>query len=312
MTTVVGKYNIFISSKMRYSGTAENFQINLNKPINLSSDKTAFQAYITNVELPYAFHQINDTNNTFVVSLLVNNVVVNTNTASIPAGNYNILNLLTEVKTAIYTATGVGGISYNFSYNKNNGKVSLEISDPVWVSYKIRIDFTNNTIGRMMGFNNLITFGYNLIATSPLTVNVNPINQIFIRSDIVASNGDSESLENYNENSNILAKIPIRVQPSSYIFSTSNFDERVFLSVPQLTVINFYLTAGNSKSVLNNQSQEWSFVLTILEVEKPEQFNFTKVATFVAPMIDAEQLKQEKENLIKELSDLKTQLEKED
>jgi len=264
---------------MRYSGTAENFQINLNKPINLSSDKTAFQAYITNVELPYAFHQINDTNNTFVVSLLVNNVVVNTNTASIPAGNYNILNLLTEVKTAIYTATGVGGISYNFSYNKNNG---------------------------------IITFGYNLIATSPLTVNVNPINQIFIRSDIVASNGDSESLENYNENSNILAKIPIRVQPSSYIFSTSNFDERVFLSVPQLTVINFYLTAGNSKSVLNNQSQEWSFVLTILEVEKPEQFNFTKVATFVAPMIDAEQLKQEKENLIKELSDLKTQLEKED
>lgn len=311
MSNVVKKYNIYISSRMRYSGTPESFTITLNKPINLSSDKTEFQAYITNVELPYAFHQINATNNTFQVEVLVNNIPVSLTTATITNGNYNILTLLAEVKTAIYTATGLPNLVYDFTYNKTTGKVTLSQTDPIYINYKIRLYFTNNTIGRMMGFNTTTLFFYNSPATSPLTVNVNPINQIFLRSDIVASNGDSESLESFNENSNVLAKIPIKVQPNSYIYSTSNFDERIFLSVPQLTIINFYLTAGNSKTVLDNQSQDWSFVLTILEVEKPDEFGFTKVSSIIQPMVDLGDLEKQKEGLIKELTDLKDKLEKE-
>ena len=121
MSNILNKYNLYINSSKRISGTPENFTIQLDRPLILTSTNTQFQMYISSFTFPFNFHQINSTNNQVEARLNGGAFVL----VTITPGNYNILNLLTELGSALNSAFG-SALVWDFTYNKNTGKYVLK------------------------------------------------------------------------------------------------------------------------------------------------------------------------------------------
>jgi hypothetical protein len=303
MNSIVNKYNIYINSAKRISGTSDNFSIQLEKPLTLTSDKTQFQLYVSSLEYPYNFYQVNSNNNSLTLEYTPASGPLANYVITITPGNYNINSLLSELKTKTSIATGVSETNFNFSYSRATGRCTFALSTLGTITYK----FSSNTfIGKMCGFTADSTFSFASSSTSSQNVNVNPITYFTIRSDIVLSNQDMESITKSSENSDILCKVPIRTPPGTYIYYAQPFDDRVFISAQVLNVINFYITSNQNKELIDNHGLDFSFTLTILEVVKPDGVYWNKLGNFDQP-IDVNELQKQQQQLIEELQSLQKQ-----
>lgn len=259
---ILNKYNIYINSNKRISGTPENFTIQLDRPLLLTSMNTQFEMYVSSLTFPFNFHQINSTNNQVEARLNGGSFVLIT----ITPGNYNILNLLTELGSKLNQSFNTSLI-WEFTYNKNTGKVSLRCT----TANTIEIFFSANTyLASFFGFTSDISFSNLITATSSRNVNVNPITYICLRSSVILSNLDEEAISTNLTNSDIIAKIPIRVPPQCYIQYEQNFDNRVFLNTQSINILDFYITDNQSRKPLDNQGLDYTMTITILETIKPD------------------------------------------
>lgn len=306
MSEILNKYNLYIDSSQRISGTADNFKIQLKKPIQRTNDKSRFQFYITSLQYPFSMKQVNSTNNTFTVTM---NPGVVTATVTIPEGNYNILTLLNAVIQGTNSAL-MGIYALSGTYSKVTGLATLTYGTNDAKTFTF--NFANTTIGTMLGFKTNVTVSYNNPKTSNVNVNVNPISYFSIRSDtLTASSFDSEALDSSFSKSNILCKVPIRVPSNCYIYYEQPYDSRIVSNIDTLTIIDFKVTMGGNEISMNN-ALDFSFILVCEEFLINENSGFTTLGDTIAnPLfngVDIEDLKKTREQLVQQLAEARNKL----
>lgn len=303
MNNIVNKWNVYISSKQRVKGDVNDFYIQLDKPILLSSNKTRFEVYINDLEYPYSFYTVNSNNNTFL-SILSNGMSTINHTITIPEGNYTILTILDAIKTQLNFAY-LFDMGFTGTYNKSTGRVTFIFNSPIYgAGWNLTLNLTGTIIGEMTGFETT-TFFHAIDETGTKNVNVHPISSFMLRSNsLISSNQDSEALSTPNSSTDILFKVPINVSPGQYIYASQNSDNRVFLNVQIIDNIHFYITTNRSLLPVNNHGLDISFTLTILEVIRPEIIVDAKLEQLGASF-DPRELEQQRQELINQLEVLK-------
>jgi hypothetical protein len=272
---IVNKYNIFINSKNRNSGDNNNFTVNLKKPLLLSSDKTRFAAYITNLQYPYSFFSVTQYNNSFTA--IFTNILTTTSvtqTVTIPESNYTISTLISQLATSLNNtfATIVNLVG---TFDKGSGRCTLNLAN---ATHTLEFIFPSSCIiGEMLGFNSTI-FMPNVPQIGPKAVNVHIVNSFVLHSNIVTSSFDSENLfSTENRPSDILAVVPLTVAPGQYVYYSSLQENAIFLNLQTIDIMNFFITNNRSLFIVDNHGLEFSFTLCIIEVEVPENITFNKL-----------------------------------
>ncbi len=301
--SVINKYNFYINSKQRVSGEANNFKIILQKPIVRTAENSYFEFFISSLNFPFSYKQINDNNNKFQIQLNANLPV----TVTIPSGNYNILTLSSTVLQQINTALG-GLYNISYSYNKDTSYLTFTYNtndSNIFILY-----FSNNAFGECLGFINDITLSFGNPQTSSQSVNVNPAQFFCIRSNTInQGNNNLESLDKSSEKSNILAKVPIKSASNTFIYWTQPYESRVISNIELFQELDFEITAGGKSNDIQGQL-DFSFTLVCQEILKPEYKPFNKFTDIInsSENININDLENQKQQLLNDLLNEKNKL----
>ena len=226
MNNIINTYNIFIDSSQRVSGTTSNFTIQLQKPLILTKPSNYFICTVRDAQIPLVQQQINSKNATLSFSITRGSTF--NSSITLTYGNYNILNLLNALSTALTSQIQVLIPSFtpafNFSYNQSYLNITLNITGGDNTATSITLNFSSNSsLGYMLGYTSNATFSYNSSnvstnSTGTQNINVNPMNSILIRSSNLNQSQNWESLVEKNVVSDILCKIPIVSLPNTWLF----------------------------------------------------------------------------------------------
>jgi len=274
----INRFHIYTSSSKKQSGTNEDYNITLRRPIILQNPHHYFKCIIKQATIPYTFQQVNDNFNQFSYIMTRGGVTYPQKTFSISNGNYTVNTLITEVinKWIANIATYLPGYSpvFNFSYDRNNMFITFSFTaDATNTSFTIK-PIANN-ISTMMGvvvdtsFNNVGAVVTSGISTQP--VDVSPITSIYIRSDTLKQNYlSSENLVSSDDVSDILCQIPLLGQPTSWIQYLNDLTIENRLANEVIGDVNLYLSDNRSYS-LNLRGIPWSCMMTIIEIAPPQE-----------------------------------------
>ena len=249
------------------------FNITLKNSIKKKDDEL-FKIMIQSVQIPYTFHNTNQTNNFIDWE---ENGVLKTPIA-IKSGNYNILELISEIQNKLNTNSSYGNTNYTINYNQIENIVELKSSNAN--NTKLLFNSGSNitkSIASQIGFtsDNDITFNSNTSKFSDSYVNLITINSLFIRSNISGVNTyDSKT----KQQSNILSIVPINTDPLGVI--TYQYYEGVpyiLYNNDNITNLEFDLTNENGDSINLGKNINWSFVLSIQIIKNPKHFRKTEI-----------------------------------
>ncbi len=224
------KYNNNLTSDVSY--LLPNLEIPDGYTIYLS---------VSQCSIPYSFYNINNNNNSIflfnLISLVTSNYII-------PIGNYNINQLLLILNNNL--------IGYSFYYNSINNKITISCINDFEL-------LDNSTCLLLLGFNKNTTYkSYlsNLISFN--CVDLNPINIIYINSNILTYNIN----KNYINNQTVLCSIPIYSQPYSIIqyYNYNNFKSNLFIN--SISNIDLKLIDEYGEAIDLN-GLNWNITLTL-------------------------------------------------
>jgi len=313
---IVNQYNLFLSSANRTSGTSSDYHIVLRKPLTLQSPNNWFNVRVGSCEIPYIFKLINSTNNVIQYTVTRNTIPTN-GTFTIEPGNYNILNLLTEVQSKLQ-ASILALIGYNaplnFTYDRNAGHCTFSIVGTDIIGTSILIKNNSPVFLKCVGFSNQFTFSYFNSTTrtdveSTQNVNVYQNPALYVRSETLIQSQNIESLITaQSEPSDILAKIQVNVLPQTMIQWTNPTDLVLEINNKIIDDISLYLGSSTSYS-LDLGGLDWTIRLTITEYADDVNENrdyAINMGRGVDPYL--EELMKKRESIISNLDSLKGQL----
>lgn len=317
---ILKNYNFFLDSSQRDEGDLPNyFSIVLRRPIIKTNKKSMFRVRIPSVVIPFSFSQVNSTNNK--LTYIINN---DTYQYTIPNGNYNINDLLTEIKKDIENSNPV---KLDFNYNISTSKCILAFNNTMTIPTTLTIPLipSNKILLLMMGFTSsielsVININNALIftnASSNQVVNVSPSKTLFIRSETLTQNTNFESLVDKNENTDILLQIPIYTGFNTFI----NYHDQssdLFADIINTTIdkINLYITDSTSYDVLPPDSGllNWFIQINIQEIYTPHEIDTRYIEdntikeTDTQPIKDTKEEEKQRSNIINDLTNEKNKL----
>lgn len=274
----INRFHIYTSSSKKQSGTNEDYNITLRRPIILQNPHHYFKCIIKQATIPYTFQQVNDNFNQFSYIMTRGATTYPQKTFSISNGNYTVNTLITEVinKWVANIATYLPTYSptFSFTYDRNNMFITFSFT-PDGTNTSFTIKPIANNISTMMGvvsdtsFNNVGAILTTGISTQP--VDVSPITSIYIRSDTLKQNYlSSENIVSTDDVSDILCQIPLMGQPTSWIQYLNDLTIENRLANEVVGDINLYLSDNRSYS-LNLRGIPWSCMMTIIEIAPPQE-----------------------------------------
>lgn len=207
MSVIVNRtINVLVQSNMRNSGTNENFDILLSKPLILSNDKHYWRVSCSNITIPYSFKNVNQYNKA---------ILINGNTYNLSQGNFNVQQILNEIAGLIQIDCGLHA-SLNYNSSTGLGTYSL-------LSGSVSLSLTNNlSLARMLGLSDQLTL---TLTSTPYTTNFHlysyPIKNIFIRSNLLSKNVEFICEQDLYP-STVLAIVPLNSASNSYISQTTS------------------------------------------------------------------------------------------
>ena len=187
---IINTYNVFLNSLNRTSGTSDNFRLQLFRPITLKSPNNWFEVRVGSVEIPYTFKLINSSNNVIDFQFIRGGTAT-TSTITLAPGNYNIIQLLDEIKLELiakiqalrsYTAP------LEFTYDRSTGHATFSIVGIDTTPTSITIINNSPVFMKCIGMINTFTFSYaspsvRTNAESVQNVNVFQNPAIYVRSE---------------------------------------------------------------------------------------------------------------------------------
>lgn len=290
MNNIVNQYNLFLDTKYLEGGLNETPKFSLKEPITLNNDNNYFTAKVLTAEIPFSFKTLSSPYNILKVRVqetAQHNIDVSSNIV-LTEGNYSITALLEELKsklTAYIQTINVGNFSshyptFNFTYSKETGRVTLNISSGGG-NHAVSITLfwnLNDIIAPFFGFtfqnNTILSYSSVGVVTSqnyisPNHVNVSPITGLFIRSSSLnqARYNQERTVEYDMTISDILLKIPVNSYYNTWLIYENNTFE-VRLNNKIIDEISLYLTALTYDAI-NLNGVSWRVLLQITEYESP-------------------------------------------
>ena len=268
--TILENNTLFIRSQdaNTLNEKRSKFNVTLQNSIKKKDDEL-FKIMVQSVQIPYTFHNTNQTNN--FIDWQENGILKSP--LAIKSGNYNILELISEIQNKLNENSSYGNATYTINYNQienivelkstnsNNTKLLFNTGINVSKSIASQIGFTND---------NDITFNSTTSKFSDSYVNLITINSLFIRSNISGVNTyDSKT----KQQSKILSIIPVNSNPLSVI--TYQYYEGVpyiLYNNDNITNLEFELTDESGNLINLGKNINWFFVLSIQIIKNPKHF----------------------------------------
>ena len=308
--SVIQTHNIYVNSSMRQSGRSDDFVINLKQPLILKNQRNFFRIRLDNAIIPHTIKQVNVGNNTLQYNITRSAVNYN-GSVSLAVGNYNILTLITELgsklSSNILLNTSISVVFTNSSYNRDTGYASLIMTGTDNIATSLTLNFTsNNKLGAMFGIltNAILTYNSSNVSnvvTSVQNVNVNPITYITIRSSTLKQRQNYESVVEKDVYSDIIAVVPINVNPGSFIIHSGSPPTDVINRV--IDELELYLEDNLSYSI-SLFGLEWSCNLVIEEIGFIEDDELLKDS--IMPSVNpTQQLEEQKAKMLNELETMR-------
>lgn len=257
---VRSKDGIFVNENIH-----TDFSIVLKKSITKNEDEL-FKVILQSAQIPYTFFNTNENNN--YIDYKENGILKTP--IQINSGNYNILELITEVQKQLNNNTSFASDNYTLTYNQIENKVSIlslatenteflfNSGDNVLKSINKQLGYTND---------NDITINNLSPSTSDSFVDLIRIHSLFIRSNLSSNTSiDSESLTN----TDILVNIPINTNPLSMIqyqyYEGMSYN---LIDNDKITQINIRLTDQNGNLINLGKKINFEFLLNIQTIKNP-------------------------------------------
>ena len=319
----IQRYTFYINSAQAtsYIGTTTtNFNINLDRVLNLLSKRGRFALLMHSISIPFSFYQLDSSFN--ILSIIAYDATGNSKTVtiSLTVGNYTATSILTELSTQLTTSLQTSSGSYvgytpvfAFSYNVNNGLTTLLMK----FGYQLTLSFsTNTTIGQFFGFTTNQTISSVLTVTSTSIVVTNPIYLLYLRSLNLVQFNNKEFIVNKNNTiSTIIYRIPITTQTSTYIHYLSTTTDPFFISNTNITNFQFQLTNCLNTTSLDLQGLNFQFKFSIVEYQVPFFEPLEQLSNLITPQgepepnPELEKLKIEYDKNLEKLKKYKSRLE---
>ena len=270
--TIISNNVIFITSEdagkngvyLRGTNDRSSFGLYLKKELKSKSDEL-FKIIVQSAEIPYTFTNLNINNNYIDWS---ENGILQT-PIQITDGNYNILQLLEEIKETLNTNTSISA-TYNLTYNQNTNKVSI-ISDNVLDTIFLFNSGVNvlKSINSQLGFTDDEDITINNLSTgiSDSVVNLLLLTSLFIRSNLSSLN----TIDSFTtSNSSILVNIPITTIPLS-IINYQYYDGVEYNLIDDNSINYIELSLTDSKGIAIDLKKKinWSLTLNIQVIKDP-------------------------------------------
>jgi hypothetical protein len=237
-------------------------------------------------------------------------------TITIPIGNYNINQLITQFITSLLTDIYIGiptstlsTSNFLISYNSATGLTTFYMAAAFTITITLKFS-TSFVLGLMFGFNATnVIFGTAVKLTSPNKVNCNPITSIYLRSDSLKFQSNFEAVISPYENSDIISKIPVTTLPNSIIYFRS--EVKSMISNKELPSLNLYLSDNLSTTfTLDMSGLPYGIMIQIDEVQlKPTNAYQDKLGLGI--MNPPTDLIQQRDSILEDLITKKEKLEKE-
>jgi hypothetical protein len=199
--------------------------------------------YLKSLEMPVVFDNIRSDNTSNIITLKVNNAVVNVN---LDTKNYNNINtLLSDINTKL--------VATNITLTILNGIVSINI--PIISNITIENSVLINTV---LGFpkNTPYTSTNKVTAVSHYTLNYDNYLSLYV--DIPSSN-------NASSNKLISFKIPLNALENMvfYLGDNSTFSQSIKISDPNYVLSQFRITVYDRFGYTISQCLDYTFTLGI-------------------------------------------------
>jgi hypothetical protein len=296
----VDYYNLISSGTPNYLAYAGWY---LKKMIHKTSKNSYFTISVKNLILPFSFNNIGTLNNTFqiVYNLITYTIIVN-------KGNPNIQQLIDDVKTKILSSVPALVGLFTIVYNPYDNTITFSNTSADTIDFL----FINNFIGKMLGFTTNVQCLPLSTLTSQITINVNPLQNVYVRSDNLTFSNSYESVVDKNDISDIIAIVPIYSTSGNFIVfnDSSNFETR--LGDDSIDFISLYLTSAVDNDHLIDLFLDWTIHLQINEYALPtNNINLNPIESFRSSIAEPSQSQEEdflirrKRELDKQLNELK-------
>jgi len=302
MSEIVKKYQVYLNSEFaEFRPYTDYVGWNLKNPILLSDPNNYFTCRVLQAAIPYSFKQFSGA----TINGYYTHSGVNTNfTLTLSSGNYSIIELLAEFQQQLEAVPHPHAWTFTFTYDPITSFVTLGFtSNQTFVfNFTYEVNFW-----KACGFlpTTTLTFSNTTTLTSDRHVNVHPIYAIQIRSDTLFQiTGNSESMVELNDYSDILVQFYVYGSPNTWILSESGeSNPECHVKNKLIDFVRVYLSS-NINYRLNINNLDWSFVIEITE-HRPEKIESINGNDREAGM---KALASIRENLIQELQQDKTAL----
>jgi len=231
---------IHLNSKNRVHGTINDAYFYINT-IEVPSDYSLHLSVLT-ASIPYSFYNVNNSNNTFVFTIGVNNY-----TYTLRTGNYSINDFLTELQTKITLLT--------ISYDKIKSKLTFSYASNFSIS-------TASTCLSLIGFGNLTDTSL-LSSTNNTLTSVNCINLQSFHCVCIGTNFITNSINVVDDrNPTIICSIPINTSPNSMITFVNPSHYKINIFSTMFSSINIKILDQDSNPIDLNGCN-WSMTIQL-------------------------------------------------
>lgn len=212
--------------------------------ITLPDGKYIYLSLIS-ATIPYSFYSINVNNN----GLHIVDNAANEYTFNVEPGNYNIYQLIEAILAEL-------GGDWSMTYNAVTNKVTFTIDPLLSDGFTI---YSDGTLNHALGFSSTDnTVSVDGSATSTQGINLNQIRAINIEIDMQSPSVNvAQPL-----NQNILATIPVAVQPYGMIVWTNSNGFRINMMCEQMNMIKVKFI-DNQGNLINMNGVNWQATLQL-------------------------------------------------
>lgn len=262
--------NIYLMTDERNSdSTAQNPTFKI-QPQLVKSPSQVFEVYISHLQIPYGFNQINANNNALPVTIVVAGVTNNYPNTVLPVGNYNINSFQTAVALLLEELSNFSGLTdptITFGYNKTSYIQTFSYSSSQVSSITIHCS-VSKTMVKMFGSTSDITFNYTgTQVPGNQMFNMQVIPSVAIRSHILKVYNACESTPSGTTTpSNILAVFPVSNNPPYFIVPYLSDRTLFYIGNEVLDRLDLYLSPMDDDYELD-QALGWSLALSLRAIE---------------------------------------------
>lgn len=260
MVKIIKSQILYVDSQDKLEGqTSSNFSLNIPKSfIETTQQNQKIRITLLDAIITRNFWAINSNNRSFTYRYGSTDYTIN-----LPLGFWNVLQLATQLKALLESAQA--GITWSVVYDTNKNYYNFSYTPS---TQSVSFIFSGNDCADFLGFSNSST---NTFVAGSLTstkgISVQGENCIYLRTNLT---NEIPNLEYGNAGtftvSNILARIPIAVQPfGSIIYQDYSNTYSLICEQNYIDQLNIRVT-DRLQNIIDLQT-EWSFSLKIEIIE---------------------------------------------